>query len=102
MRRYHSRALPVLLLAMAWGCGTSPEVKILTSANAYAYHEARYSEACVATKGPSSCDARHAVLVAWRGRLDEAEAALRRGGQLPLQLAELKAKEKEARTWARR
>ena len=97
-----SRALPVFLLAGAWGCGTSPEVKILTSANAYAYHEARYSDACVVVAGPATCDQRHAVLLAWRARLDEAEAALKRGGKLPLQLAELKTQEKEARKWARR
>ena len=97
-----SRALPVFLLAGGFGCGSASEVKILTSANAYAYHEARYSEACVAVKGPETCDQRHAVLLAWRARLDEAEAALKRGGKLPLQLAELKKQEKEASKWARR
>ena len=101
-RASHLRALPVFLLAGAWGCGTSPEVKILTSANAYAYHEARYSDACVVVAGPATCDQRHAVLLAWRARLDEAEAALKRGGKLPLQLAELKKQEKEASKWARR
>ena len=97
-----SRALPAFLLAGACGCGTAPEVKILTSANAFAYYEARYSEACVAVTGPATCDQRHAGLVAWRARLDEAEIALKRGGKLPLQLAELKKQEKEARKWARR
>ena len=99
-----SRALPVFFVSLAggFGCGSAPEVKILTSANAYAYHEARYSEACVAVKGPETCDQRHAVLLAWRARLDEAEAALKRGGKLPLQLAELKKQEKEASKWARR
>lgn len=97
-----SRALPVFVVAGACGCGTSPEVKILTSANAYAYHEARYSDACVVVAGPATCGQRHAVLLAWRARLDEAEAALKRGGKLPLQLAELKTQEKEARKWARR
>ena len=97
-----SAALVVFLLAGACGCGTAPEVKILTSANAFAYYEARYSEACVAVTGPATCDQRHAGLVAWRARLDEAEIALKRGGKLPLQLAELKTQEKEARKWARR
>ena len=97
-----SRALPVLLLAGTWGCAAAPEVKILTSANAFAYYEARYSESCVAVAGPATCEQRHAGLVAWRARLDEAETALRRGGKLPLQLAELKTQEKEARKWARR
>ena len=97
-----SAALAVFLLAGGFGCGSAPEVKILTSANAYAYHEARYSEACVAVKGPETCDQRHAVLLAWRARLDEAEAALKRGGKLPLQLAELKKQEKKTSKWARR
>jgi hypothetical protein len=96
-----SRALPVFLLAGTWGCAAAPEVKILTSANAFAYYEARYSEACVASVGPTTCDKRHAVLIAWRARLDEAEAALKRGGKLPLQLAELRKQQKEARKWAR-
>lgn len=97
-----TRALPVFLLAGAWGCAAAPEVKILTSANAFAYYEARYAESCVAITGPATCAQRHAGLVAWRARLDEAETALRRGGKLPLQLAELKTQEKEARKWARR
>ena len=97
-----SRALPVFLIAGGFGCGSDPGVKILTSANAYAYYEARYSEACVAVTGPATCDQRHAGLVAWRARLDEAEIALKRGGKLPLQLAELKTQEKEASKWARR
>ena len=101
-RASHLRALPVFLLAGTWGCAATPEVKILTSANAFAYYEARYSEACVAITGPATCAQRHAGLVAWRARLDEAETALRRGGKLPLQLAELKTQEKEARKWARR
>ena len=101
-RRAYARALPVFLLAAAIGCGSSPQVKILTSANAYAYHEARYSEECVVNVGTATCDKRHAVLIAWRARLDEAEAALKRGGKLPLQLAELKKQQKEARKWARR
>lgn len=92
------RTVPALFLALAMaGCSAPAEKKVLTSANAYAFYEARYSDVCVAVTGPASCDAQFAVLKTWRTRLDEAQVAIKRGGELPLQLGELKRVEKEAK-----
>lgn len=78
---------------------------MVTSANAFAFYEARYQEGCVDVVGPGTCDAEFASLNRWRRRLAEAETALgnvKKGGKLPLQLAELKRAERETRTWRKR
>lgn len=95
-----SSALFPLVLALA-ACRAPAEVRIVTSANAYAYYHARYEEKCVEAVGPATCDAQFALLERWKGRLAEAETALKRGGRLPLQLGELQKTEKEARRWGR-
>lgn len=80
------------------GCA-SPARQILTSANSYHYHSARYEEACRSQPRPVSCDKRADTLRRWYTALQEANAALQRGGGLPLQTAALKKVEKEARKW---
>lgn len=97
-------ALPALFLSVAAsGCSLlpgPPESRVATSINALAFYEARYQEACVVVVGPAACDTEDRLLMAWRGRLDDALVALERtkkGGKLPLQLRELKRIEKETR-----
>jgi len=100
------------MLAMA-GCA-SPATRILTSANGYHYHFARYSETCntpmplpngVGTLAiyttPSACDEKAESLRRWHTALGEANGALQRGGNLPLQLDALKQVEKGTKKWQR-
>jgi hypothetical protein len=91
-RPLHLFVLFTALLAV--GC-SSPATKVLTSANAWAWANARYEERCVLVPG-AGCEGTHAALAGWRTRLDEAEQALERGGSLPLQLKELAGAEKRA------
>jgi hypothetical protein len=69
----------------------------MTSANCYTYWHARHAERC-----PSPTEAlckETSVLTRWHTALGEANAALQRGGKLPLQLAALKRVEKESKKW---
>lgn len=88
--------LPTAGAFLLVGCA-SPARQILTSANAYHWHHARYGEACQTTS--EACQTRASVLTRWYTALGEANAALQRGGGLPLQTAALKKVEKEARKW---
>ena len=86
------------MLAMA-GCA-SPAKQILTSANNYHWYFARHQEACPPRAVPADlCPSWYAGLSQWHKRLTEANDALQRGGKLPLQLADLKKSEKEAKRW---
>lgn len=85
---------PLAIALLLSGC-SRPAEKVLTSANAWAWANARYEERCVLVPG-DGCDQTHAALAAWRTRLDEAEDALERGGRLPRQLHELATAEKRA------
>lgn len=89
-------ALLLCVMGMA-GCA-SPAGKILTSANGYHFHSARYVESCPVPTA-SDCQARADVLRRWYTALGEANAALQRGGKLPLQLQALKTVEKESKQW---
>jgi hypothetical protein len=84
----------LLLLAMAMmGCA-SPAGRVLASTNAYEFNTARTKEECPAP--PSDpCKAKNAWLRKWSGALDEAAAALKRTGAMPLQLKRLADTEKE-------
>ena len=88
--------LPGVATFLLVGCA-SPARQILTSANAYHWHHARYGEACQTTS--EACQTRASVLTRWHTALGEANAALQRGGKLPLQLGALKRVEKEAKKW---
>ena len=96
--------LPAAGAFLLVGC-TSPAKQILTSVNNYHYYHARYQEACSSSRMSSSqapadlCPSWYAGLSTWHKRLTEANDALQRGGKLPLQLADLKKSEKEAKRW---
>ena len=83
-----------VLAFLAAGCATSEE-RVLTSANGWAWANARYEERCVEVAG-AGCREAHAALAAWRKRLEEAAEAIERKGQLPRQLKELRGAEKKA------
>jgi hypothetical protein len=83
----------LLMMTLVVGC-SSPSQKILRSLNDYEFHSARYADACPAP--PSDpCKAKAVVLRKWSGALDEASAALKRGGAFPLQTKRLGEVEKE-------
>lgn len=68
---------------------------MLTSANSWAWAEARYRERCVEVVGSDKvCRVTYTALVRWRRRLDEAQEALARGGGLSRQLEEVRRAEK--------
>lgn len=90
------RLTAVLAAVLAVGCGTSQPDRVMASVNAFHYYNARYEERCVPS-GPKGCAATNAALKAWRKGLDEAGAALKRGGEIPLQVAHVKKLEKETR-----
>ena len=82
--------LLIIVMALA-GC-TSPAQKVLRSVNDYEYRNARYVEEC---KVPApKCPEKAALLREWSKALDEAGAALKRGGSFPLQLQRLADTEK--------
>lgn len=83
-----------VLAFLAAGCATS-EQKVLTSANGWAWANARYEERCVEVAG-AGCREAHAALAGWRKRLEEAVEALERKGALPKQLKELRTAEAKA------
>ena len=84
-----SRVVLLSLLGAAIFTSCSPTAnKCLTSANAWAFHYARYQEACV-PQGSVECACRYEALDRWRRALDEANAAMSRGGKMPLQLQAL-------------
>lgn len=90
--------LPLVAAFLLVGCA-SPASRILTSANGYHYWSARWAERC-----PSPTEAlcnEAPVLTRWHTALTEANAALQRGGKLPLQLEALKSVEKETKRWTR-
>ncbi len=95
------RQAGLLLLPLAAFSCASPASKILTSANGYHWHSARYEETCRSQPVPQDCPSRADVLRRWYTALDEANAALQRGGKLPLQLDALKSVEKEAKGWTK-
>lgn len=78
------------LTASVLGCSSGPRA-VLASVNVWEYWNARQAEDCrISTP---VCDCRWEALQAWRKRLDEAGAAVKRGGKMPLQLAALKGAE---------
>lgn len=85
-----------IFLLLAAGCRTAQEDRVMGSVNAYHYYNARYDERCVPT-GPVGCAATNAALKAWRKGLDEAKAALVRGGAIPLQVAHVDRLQKETK-----
>lgn len=88
-------ALAILLVGIV-GCRTAEPDKIMASVNAFHFYNARYEERCVPT-GPKGCASMNAALKKWRAGLDEAGAALKRGGAIPLQVGYVQTLEKEAR-----
>jgi len=89
----------VLLCVMGMAGCASPASQILTSANGYHFWHARHSERC-----PSPTEAlckETSVLTRWHTALTEANGALQRGGNLPLQLDALKQVEKGTKKWQR-
>lgn len=84
----------LVLVLLAAGCSTSQPDKVMASVNAFHYYNARYEERCVPT-GPTGCAATKNALRAWRKGLDEAGAALTRGGAIPLQVAHVQKLQKE-------
>ena len=78
-------ALGVAALLAASGC-TSPGVKIATLVNVREYHAARYTEACRVEPFPSWCKPKYDQLQVCRKCIEEAGAALQRGGKFPLQM----------------
>jgi len=88
--------LVVAFAALACGCGTSQPDRVMASVNAFHYYNARYEERCVPS-GPKGCAATNTALRAWRKGLDEAGEALKRGGEIPLQVAHVKRLEKETK-----
>lgn len=91
-----SYGVAVLLSSLLGSGCSSPEIKIMSSANAYYYYYSRYSEQCVGDYaiGAPNCAERFHALQDWRKYLEEAEEAVGRGGKLPLQLQALKDVEK--------
>ncbi len=83
------------LLLGSVGCRTAEPDKVMASVNAFHFYNARYEERCV-PQGPVGCSAMNAALKKWRGGLDEAGAALKRGGAIPLQVGYVKTLQKEA------
>lgn len=83
----------VILLS---GCA-SPATRVLTSVNGYHYWINRHAERCP-SETESICK-ETSVLTRWHTALGEADAALQRGGKLPLQLDALKRVEKESKQW---
>mgnify|MGYP006870532208 CR=1 FL=1 len=83
------------LLLGAAGCRTSEPDKVMASVNAFHFYNARYEERCV-PQGPVGCASMNAALKKWRGGLDEAGDALKRGGAMPLQVAHVQTLQKEA------
>lgn len=86
--------LLAILCVAAVGCA-SAEKKVLTSANGWAWANARYEERCVEVAA-AGCASAHGALAGWRKRLEEAVEALERKGALPRQLQELRSAEKRA------
>lgn len=80
--------LLVFLLLASGAAVSCSSNKILTSSNSWAFHTARYNESCV--NPAPGCACRHEALARWRGALDEARDAVRRGGKYPLQIRALK------------
>lgn len=83
-----------MLCVAAVGCASAEE-KVLTSANGWAWANARYEERCVEVAAAGCRDA-HVALAGWRKRLEEAVEALERKGALPRQLKELRSAEAKA------
>jgi len=88
--------VPLLSVMVMAGCA-SPATRILTSANGYHYWTNRHAERCPSETEPVCKGA--SVLTRWHTALGEANAALQRGGKLPLQLDALKRVEKETKKW---
>ena len=88
----------VMLLAAAFGCA-SPARRVLTSVNAYHNWLGEYEARCGASApapAPADCSSWYSDLRAHKARLEAAEAAIKRGGKLPLQLRAMKSAEKAA------
>lgn len=81
-------------LVLVTGC-VSPADRVLASVNAYHFWVGEYEATC-AGKGTEACRKWEADLRAHKARLEAAEAAIRRGGKLPLQLKAMKTAEKAA------
>lgn len=95
MRRFlqHPFWLAVALVLVT-GCA-SPAERVLTSVNAYHYWLGEYETTC-AGKGTEACRAWETDLRSHKARLEAAEAAIKRGGKLPLQLKAMRAAERQA------
>lgn len=89
--------LGLLMIALALTGCASPAQKVLKSVNGYEFYMARYAEFCPTPSPAQSpeCKAKATTLRRWSKALDEAGAALKRGGAFPLQLKRLKETEKE-------
>ena len=92
----HLTCYALVLSAMLMAGCASPAKQVLTSANNYRWHHARHAEACPAAP---DCAERGRLLNRWWKYLDEAETAITKGGDMPLQIKSLKSVEKEARKW---
>lgn len=93
-----NRAVKVGVLCFALtGCASNAKT-ILTSGNNYRWHHARQAEVC---PGAPGCAERAALLDRWWKYLGEAETAISKGGDMPLQIKSLKKVEKEVRKWER-
>lgn len=81
------RAPGICVLALIFLCSCGPR-KVLTSLNAFEYHNARQSEECAVST--PACDCRWEALFRWDKLLHEAGKAVKNGGAYPLQLKALK------------
>ncbi len=86
----------VLLLATI-GCTTSPPKKVLTSINSYYYFTDRFTDKCPSynTADCPELIPQRNTLNTWNKLIKEAEKAIDRGGELPLQLKALNNIEKK-------
>jgi hypothetical protein len=91
------QAAPLVLLCGCSSWESRARLAVLTSENSFRFYTARHEETCAKPPQPPPCSASFAALTRWSRDLDQAHAAVKLGGKLPLQLGALKADQKTAR-----
>lgn len=92
----------IIILSLV-GCSTAPPTQVLTSINSYYYYTDRFTEKCPSYDSTvcPELSLQKDILAAWYKRIKEANSAINRGGDLPLQLKALKDVEKKFKKGAK-
>lgn len=96
-------AFILIFVLLTLGCSTAPPTQVLTNINSYYYYSDRFTDRCPSydTKDCPELIPQRDVLLEWNKLIKQANDAVNRGGELPLQLKSLKEVEKKFRKGVR-